>query len=157
MTSVNPAITAHDSEQYGDSAEEASTDDDSDFAEEIEGVQHRAMDASDRRSAFELSLEQDRQCAADLDANLKGSGITATTSADHGIVGDNIAGIQAALDNGLGSVTGGDEFMTIKVRAALFSPCVCVFYLVCMPWLLPSTYILCLSCTINAKTDRRLN
>ena len=98
------------------------------FAEEIEGVQHRAMDASDRRSAFELSLEQDRQCAADLDANLKGSGITATTSADHGIVGDNIAGIQAALDNGLGSVTGGDEFMSIKVRAALFSPCVCILF-----------------------------
>ena len=134
MTRVDPAVSVHDPELYGDSAEEATTDDDSDFEEEVEGVLHRAMDASERKSVYETSLEKDRQLAAAADslrvdhqAMSKGSGVMAAA----GLVADsgNIAGIQAVLNDGSGGVSGGDEFMAIKVCAAVFVYSACLFIL----------------------------
>ena len=103
MTRVDPSVILDDQEQYGDSADEVSTDDDSDFEEETQGVIHRAIDASGRRSAVEESRRKAHEKQADLDA------LTANQFAN-----DPANELDKAIAAGVDDAGAGDEFMAVR-------------------------------------------
>jgi len=80
--------TRHDSD---DSAEECTTDDDSDLDEEHQGVLSRAMEATQKKIQQELDKTASDMRGADLDAAMVN-----------------------AIDTGRGGHGGGDEFMAVK-------------------------------------------